>query len=80
MSNDKKNPTKIDLECVATPTEDLEKSIAEDLEAEDPTESEKIIAALEIQPNTCEADCGCSEEGEPENLNPESSSPDASTS
>ena len=48
MSNDKKNPTRIDADYVAKPTDELEKSIAADLDAEDPDDAEEIIASLEI--------------------------------
>jgi len=49
MSNNQDNPTEITSQYEAKATEDLEKSVAEDLEVEDPVDAEAAIAAFESE-------------------------------
>jgi len=46
MANDKENPTDIESDYVAKATDELEKSVAADLEADDPLDADEIIDAL----------------------------------
>ena len=49
MPNDKTNPTDIESLYEAKATEDLEESVAEDLEVEDPADAEEVVAAFESE-------------------------------
>lgn len=49
MTNDKENPTEIESDYVARATDALEKSVAADLEADDPLNADDIIEALAAQ-------------------------------
>jgi len=74
--NDKKNPTNIESDYVARSTEELNKSVAEEMEVEDPTDVdvEEVIDALEPvedeeeedadEAEECDAEVECHEESE----------------